>query len=387
MQRICGEFQTRIAPRSRAACGRCKFFDWRRRAVVDTRPVKTDLVITDPRYVPPTNPGAFDRLLLRFINDPRDLPIAYLLLGYALTTYPAAFAVFWFGSWWLGLGYFLAHLAIHQDRCILMLHNTSHRVLFKPQYRILNSYIPWVMGAFFGEPGIGYFSHHMGMHHPENNLETDLSTTMPYRRDSFLQFLVYYTKFMLTTAISLPVYLKAHKRGSLWWRMLFGEFGFYIACAVGLWLAPVGTFFVFLLPFLSVRFLMMWGNWGQHAFVDGSRPGNCYVNSITCINTRYNRRCFNDGYHIGHHLKANRHFSDLPGDLERNVETYIREGAIVFDGIDFFQVSLYLFLGRYDWLARHYVALDGKPRSEQEIIEHLRSRTTPIHREVAAVAA
>ena len=41
--------------------------------------VKMDIVISDPRYVPPTDPGPFDRLLLRFINDPRDLPIAYLL--------------------------------------------------------------------------------------------------------------------------------------------------------------------------------------------------------------------------------------------------------------------------------------------------------------------
>ncbi len=346
-----------------------------------------DLVISDPRYVPPTDPGPFDRLLLRFINDPRDLPIAYLLLFYALTTYPGAFLVFYTGKLWVGLAYFLAHFAIHQDRCILMLHNTSHRVLFKPRFRILNSYIPWVMGAFFGEPGIGYFSHHMGMHHPENNLETDLSTTMPYQRDSFLHFLVYFLKFMTTTFLVLPVYLYRHKRGSLWWRTLIGEVGFYVVCGIGLWLAPVGTLFVFLLPFLSVRFLMMWGNWGQHAFVDGSRPGNCYVNSITCINTRYNRRCFNDGYHIGHHLKANRHFSDLPGDLERNLSTYAAEGAIVFNGIDFFQVSLYLFLGRYNWLARHFVPLEGQPRDEAAIMALLRSRTAPIHRDLLAAAA
>ena len=147
------------------------------------------------------------------------------------------------------------------------------------------------------------------------------------------------------------------------------------------------TLVVFVIPVLLVRTLMMAGNWAQHAFVDASDPANPYKNSITCINTRYNRRCFNDGYHIHHHVKPRCHWTEYPAEFESNKDEYGRQDAIVFDGIDFFQVSLYLFLGRYDWLAQHYVALDGKPRSEQEIIEHLRSRTTPIHREAAAVAA
>jgi fatty acid desaturase len=334
--------------------------------------------ITDPVYQPIASPGLLDRYFLSLINDPRDLPIVRLLAIYAVTTYPAAAAVFALKNIWLGALYFFLHFTIYQDRCILMLHNTSHRVLFKPKYRLLNSYIPWVMGAFFGEPAVGYFSHHLGMHHVENNRLDDLSTTMPFQRDRFTHFLSYWGWFMVSTAINLPRYLIRKNRSKLAYKTLFGEFGFYVAAGLLLWLVPVGTFFVFVLPFLVVRFLMMWGNWGQHAFVDPARPGNSYANSITCINTRYNRRCFNDGYHIGHHLKQNRHFSEMPGELQAHVETYLREGAIVFDGIDFFQVSLYLFLGRYDWLAKHYVALAEKRPSEAEIIALLKSRTQPI---------
>lgn len=97
--------------------------------------------------------------------------------------------------------------------------------------------------------------------------------------------------------------------------------------------------------------MMMAGNWGQHAFINVDHVNNGIANAITCINSGYNRRCFNDGYHIGHHLKANRHWSELPGDFIANRERYAKEGAIVFEGIDFFFVSLLLWLGRWDmWL-------------------------------------
>ena len=46
----------------------------------------------------------------------------------------------------------------------------------------------------------------------------------------------------------------------------------------------------FVVPWFTIRFLMMVGNWGQHAFIDARRPGDSYVNAITCINSGYNAR-------------------------------------------------------------------------------------------------
>ena len=136
---------------------------------------------------------------------------------------------------------------------------------------------------------------------------------------------------------------------------------------------------VFVIPVLTIRTLMMAGNWGQHAFVDAADPGNAYRNSITCINTRYNRRCFNDGYHILHHVKPRTHFTEYPAEFEANKAEYGRQDAIVFTGIDFFQVWLFLMLGRHDWLARRMVALPGAPvRDEAEVIRFLKSRLAPL---------
>ena len=73
---------------------------------------------------------------------------------------------------------------------------------------------------------------------------------------------------------------------------------------------------------------MMAGNWGQHAFVDQETPENNYRNSLTCINSRYNKQAFNDGYHIGHHLRPGMHWTEMSVDFKANIEEYAKEKGI-----------------------------------------------------------
>jgi fatty acid desaturase len=141
------------------------------------------------------------------------------------------------------------------------------------------------------------------------------------------------------------------------------------------WQATVAAFVV---PYIMIRLAMMWGNWGQHAFIDPLAPGDSLKNSITCIDSVYNRRCFNDGYHIGHHVKQNRHWTEMPQDFDANMDRYLKEGSIVFRGVDFFMVSLFLFLKRYDWLSKRFVRLPGDTRTDADIEVFLRSRTRPV---------
>ena len=75
---------------------------------------------------------------------------------------------------------------------------------------------------------------------------------------------------------------------------------------------------LFVLPVTITRLAMMLGNWAQHAFIDEATPANSYRNSITCINSVYNKRCYNDGYHIGHHLKQTRHWTEMPVEFKQN---------------------------------------------------------------------
>ena len=134
----------------------------------------------------------------------------------------------------------------------------------------------------------------------------------------------------------------------------------------------------FAIPTAMVRFMMMVGNWGQHAFLNATRKNDGLSNSITCINSGYNRRAFNDGYHIGHHLKANRHWTEMPKDFLAHRAMYAEAGAIVFEGVDFFLVSILLWTGRWQFLARRFVRLDGQARSNDDIIALLKSRVAPL---------
>lgn len=313
---------------------------------------------------------------LPLLNDPRDLEFVRLIAGCLLVV---AFGggLFFTGPWlpWLVLPYWIFVGSGFMDRFILMLHCTSHRPLFKQRYRALNQIVPWLLGPFFGETPESYFVHHMGMHHPENNLQDDLSTTLPYRRDRFLDWLKYLFIFLTTGLLTLGRY--HHRKGNarLLRRLVLGE-GAWI-CAVILLCALnwKATLAVLVIPTLIVRTLMMAGNWAQHAFVDAADPANPYRNSITCIHSRYNRRCFNDGYHILHHLKPRTHFSEYPEEFERNKEEYGRQDAIVFEGVDFFEVWLLLMVGAWKTLARRFVRLPGAPqRTEEEVIRFLKAR-------------
>ena len=77
-----------------------------------------------------------------------------------------------------------------------MFHCICHRKCFKKPYQWIHSYITWIVCPLFGHAPEGYFSHHVGMHHIENNMEDDTSSTMAYQRDSVRDFLAYFFKFL-----------------------------------------------------------------------------------------------------------------------------------------------------------------------------------------------
>ena len=331
-----------------------------------------DPVFTEKKY------NALDRFFISLINDERDLPFIYLCIKLLLVVLPVSIYLFIPGNfnWWIAIGYYLVQLVFLAGPYILMLHNTSHRSFFKKKYSFLNNIIPWVIGPFFGETPESYFAHHLGMHHAENNLPPDHSSTMKFQRDSFIDFLKYYGEFILLGIYQLYQYLTFKKRFKIRDKFATGEASFWILCIALSFFNWQATLAVFVIPVFLYRFLMMAGNWGQHAFIDPADPGNNYRNSITCINSDYNKKCFNDGYHIGHHVRPAMHWTEMPVEFQNNIQTYIAERAIVFRKLDFFSVWLFLMLKRYNWLTNFYVQLDPlNPKSKTEIEALLKYRT------------
>jgi fatty acid desaturase len=333
--------------------------------------------ITDPRSAP-------EPLLARgaafLLNDPRDVAMLGLMMESALV---AGSGVYLFFSelplLYVAPIYWALHAFWVLDRFTLMLHCTSHRPLFKSKYGYLNKLIPWVLGPFFGQTPNTYFAHHMAMHHREENLAEDLSATLGFKRDRFDHWLRYYVRFLLIGLPELAVYFWRRKQTKQLRRILAGEGVYWTAIGALAWFSPAATLVVFVIPLLAIRAVMMMGNWSQHSFVCPEQPDDPYRASITCINTRYNRRCFNDGYHVLHHVLPRCHWTEHPSEFEKNLGEYGRHDAIVFDGLDFFQVFWHLMLRRWHKLAAHFVQLPGAPvRTRDEIIELLQRRVRPV---------
>lgn len=340
--------------------------------------------LTDITEAPTYGDGPLSRWCKGALYDPRDevfVRLTLKVIAIMLAAMAGLFAVLHSAAVppWAQLAAVAVYITLwawHSAPVILMLHCTMHRPFIR-RPKVLDRIHPYVMSFLFGIPA-GYAEHHVGMHHVEDNTPEDLSSTMRYRRDSFLHFLAYFSRFNVLILFELTRYLLRKRRTRMAKRALIGDLAHQALIVGSLLIDWRFGLVAFAVPYFGVRFLMMVGNWGQHAFLNNERQNNGFTNWITCINSGYNKRAFNDGYHIGHHLKANRHWTEMPKDFLDSRELYIREGAIVFEGIDFFLVSILLWTGQWKALAKRYVRLDGKPRSDDEVIALLKSRVQPI---------
>lgn len=353
------------------------------------KPLQT---ITDPVFHHSQAYSATDKFFLKFIRDERDLPFAYLTVRITLILIPLGILLYMpFINGWLwfliAVAYFYFNNIVFKGPFGLMLHCTSHRQFFKKEYGFMNHYLPWVIAPFFGHSPETYYTHHVGMHHAENNLEDDESSTMPFKRDSIRGFMKYFGTFLFVGIYHLCAYFIRKKRKRLFYRSIRGELLFITFCVAMSFVNFKATLWVFMVPFVLFRLVAMMGNWAQHAFIDPNDPGNDYKNSITCINTKYNLKCWNDGYHISHHEKQTMHWTEHPVYFQKTLDNYIANNAIVFDGIHFLHVFIYLMRKRYDLLAKHFVNLGDRFANDDEVISFLKSRTERIPFNTAAPLA
>ena len=324
---------------------------------------------SDPRWAPPKHLSWVDQRLLRTVRDERDLIFPQVALRITGIVLPLAVLMVLLPTRWMLL-FELPYIAFvftqFTGRFSLMCHALMHRPTFKKEFAWVQTWIFWGLGPLFGATPTSFNAHHVGMHHPENNLATDLSCTLPYQRDQFTDWLHYWARFFFPGLLHLVRYLRLRGRDKLARQLIIGELswvGFVIALA---WIDPAGAIGVVVVPFLLLRVLLMCGNFAQHAFVDIDDPANPYRNSTCIINTRYNHKCYNDGYHIVHHLKPNLHWSEMAQWYDDRKDEFARQDAIVFDGLqDNLHVFVLLMTHDYDTLAAHLVDFHGRTKDEK----------------------
>ena len=335
------------------------------------------LVITDPMDAGPPAKNPIERWFAARLKDPRDIKFVRVSLAMTLTVIPAGLSFFfWDFPGWLLIPYVALVFGLSAGRYVLMLHATCHRMLFKGPHKLLNNWIPWLIAPFYGQTPGSFYAHHMGMHHPENNLEPDLSCTLGYQRDKFSHFMHYWARFFFVGLPNLVGYLNTHKRAKLGKKLLIGEGAWWIGVIIGMFISPWAAFGVFVVPMLLMRWFMMCGNWAQHSFVDVDDPNNCYTNSTCLINVPYNHKAYNDGYHIVHHLFAAMHWTQHPVWFMENLEEFGKNDAVVFNGLGNNQTVWWcLMKDDYGKLADHLLDLPGGPvRTREEKIAFLQHR-------------
>ena len=342
--------------------------------------MKALTVITDPVYVEPKEFSGYEKFWLRYINDKRDLPFIHLLTAIHILVIPVAILLYtpvlqsWY--WWLVyIPYFYVSQMYFKGRFGLMLHCISHRKLFKKGYTWLYNYVIWFVCPFFGHTPETYFAHHMGMHHVENNMLDDASSTLPYQRDSLRGFLSYVGRFLILGFEDTFMYFFKRKRKKFYMRLTAGEISFYLFCVGMSFVNFKATLFIFIIPFVFARIVMMLGNWAQHAFVN---LDDLEDNTINCINTKYNQMCWNDGYHAIHHIRPAMHYTEIPGEFMKTKDEMARKKILVFDGVHYLHIFIWLMTKRYDKLAQNLVNINNMFSSEEEAIRVMRERTKKV---------
>ena len=249
--------------------------------------------------------------------------------------------------------------------------------MFPRKYGWLNKYIPWILGPLLGHTPTSFAAHHMAMHHAENNMAGDGSCTLAYRRDSFPQFMHYWARFFFTGEYHLVRYLRLRDRDKAARSFLAGEVSWLAVTAFALWLNWAAALVVFVIPLLMMRWLLMCGNFAQHAFVDVTDPDNGFKNSNNLINTPFNHLAYNDGYHIVHHNHPSMHWTEMAQYYEDHIDEFAENDCVVFDGLgDNIVLWFFLMTQNYDKLARHLVDFHGRTHEEKIAFLKGRVRTT-----------
>ncbi len=339
--------------------------------------------ITDPQYVPRENFTAYETFWLKYMNDPRDLPFIHLLTRIHLIVIPWAVVLFTpllqGVYWWLAfIPYAYFSQSYFKGRFGLMFHCMCHRPTFKKGYTWIHTYVTWFVAPFFGGTPETYFAHHIIMHHVENNMEDDASSTLKYRRDNPIDFLRYFFRFLLLGIVDTFMYLFRKKRKKVYTRFTLGELSFYVFAAVMCFVNLKATLMVFIIPVIYSRLISMMGNWTQHSFIDKSDPDGHFTSVYNCINNVYNQNCWNDGYHSIHHLNPALHYTDIPSTFLKNKEQFKKNKTFIFDGIHYLHIFFWLMNKRYDKLADNVVNIDNTFKSKQEVIDLMKERVMRI---------
>mmetsp|Transcript_15123 Transcript_15123/g.38457 ORF Transcript_15123/g.38457 Transcript_15123/m.38457 type:complete len:387 (+) Transcript_15123:53-1213(+) len=330
--------------------------------------------------------SALDKFVSQCLCEENDKELFHMLMNTTVLSVPAAVLVFLLtpqNNVWghlIGAIYFIVHYATFLQPFILALHYSSHRQLFKTNSGLawFNKMAPHVLCPLFGIPSGLYYLHHVVMHHcHDNTIPFDISSTELYQRDSIVHFVLYLIKWFTAIYFNVVHFALKRKHYRLFFDSIF-QISFY---SVGIYLAyrhkPTATLWVLIIPHMFTHFMLCFGNWSQHIFVDNNKPSN-FRSTYNCLDCPDNTKSFNDGYHILHHKNSKMHWGVFPKDFVKTVDQMTKEQAFSFVGIGFFDVGFLTLTKRLHVLADKVVT--PWDMSKDQLVQLMRDRLGPINK-------
>lgn len=221
-------------------------------------------------------PGPVRRLLTSWCVDPRDYICLELMVNTILTLVPLWWIIWGIPLWapeeyqWvihvaapLMIVVFAAPPVSLYQKFILTLHVTSHRRIFPKKYDFLNKLNEIFLNPYFGIPPGSYYLHHVVMHHRENNVfPRDMSSTMPYQRDTITGLLSYCARYWTHQTLYLGYY--AFKTGRIGLGIYYCVcWTFYLSGVTVLYkINPVGTLWMIIFSSFLTGLLLMQVSFG-----------------------------------------------------------------------------------------------------------------------------
>lgn len=349
--------------------------------LIDLSPNRRETFLRLPRSV--------EKVLSDYMmDDPRDVIMLSTILNICCTTVPLHVLNWYYPSHKLGAFTMALTYFMWAQRFFLVIHYSEHRNVFS--HPGMRYFLSCVLCVPFGLPCGNYHLHHLVMHHVGNNVtDEDWSSTEPFQRDEFAQFLQYWAK-QFALFLNLSYYAWKKERYTQFALAGFGTLTWTILGVIGLQKNPIFTLWVQIFPFFMSTFVLMFGNFSQHILVHPNVSTDTsnevgryrYSSAITfqCINAMDNLYSFNDGYHVTHHINSRIHWTQHVHHFLTNLEQYVDSGVIVFDGIGPFDVGILTFTGQLDKLADHMVHFTKDKKPKEELIQELKARLVPVVR-------
>ena len=275
--------------------------------------------------------------------------------------------------WWLIAAYYCSWVGIGgrmMGAAYALAHKEGHNQnLYKKWFREWFGHVfENHLGLFFGNVPWNFTTSHIFIHHKLDGGSGDTFYEWDLDRTSLADFMLYvYRIFLHMIGYSSFKFFIAHgqkSRADLLQKgviryILFGGFLVLITRSLSF------LFWIYIQPLLCMTYFLAFLNIGFHGFIEFDENGK----SIPCVNATTiidgDDDYFGEDDHMAHHYNAGVYYKDLPAHQATKLEEFKKYKASVFKGLSIVELSIFILLGLWDELAKHYVDYTGTMTKEE----------------------